>query len=458
MAARSIKPDLIAATGGLLALLLAAYAARRRMAGPVAPADGARCRVVVVGSGFGGLNVAMQLAGSSDVDLTVIDARNHHVFQPLLYQVATAALAPEDIASPLRDIILASPHVQVMMETVTGVDLTGRHVLCGDLRVPYDELVIATGSRSSYFGHDEWAAAAPSLKNLDDALELRRRILSTFEQADAASDPAEQARLLTFVLIGAGPTGVEMAGSIAELSRDRLRRDWKLHHLRPRVLLVEAGKWVLAEFAPDLSQNAVGALGELGVEIRTGARVTGIEAGQVHLGDETIHAATIIWTAGTAATPVADWLGVKPAHGGRVQVGPDLRVAGHADIRVIGDAAMALDQQGKPLPALAPVAKQQGEYVARSILHRLRGQQELEPFRYRDYGSMATIGRGRAIAQLGRVHLTGFPGWALWACAHIFFLIGFRNRVLVSAQWVLAFVTNQRPGELILGRLGSSAD
>lgn len=457
MAARSVKPDLLAIAGGVVALSLAARFALRRRRGAVAPEGGSPCHVVVIGAGFGGLSAALELAGAPEVHLTVIDTQNHHVFQPLLYQVATAALSPEDIASPVRDILPAEARAHVVMETVTGIDTSRRQVLCGDRRVPYDELVIATGSRSSYFGHDDWAEAAPSLKTLDDALELRRRILSSFEQADASTDPAEQARLLTFVLIGAGPTGVEMAGSIAEMGRERLWLDWELRAVRPRVLLVEAGERVLAAFASDLSENAVEALGRLGVEVRTDTRVTAIEKGQVHLGDEIIRAATIVWTAGTAAAPVAEWLGVKPGRGGRVEVGPDLRVAGREQVQAIGDVALALDRKGAPLPALAPVAKQQGSYVAHAILRRLRGQPAPGPFRYRDYGTMATIGRGKAVAQFGPVHLTGVVGWVLWAGAHIFFLIGFRNRFLVSAQWMFAFATNQRPGQLIIGRLPGSA-
>jgi len=438
-------PALLAALAGT-ALLLSA----RRGAAPRQQRRRAGCRVVVVGAGFGGLHAALRLAGKPGVDLTVIDAHNHHLFQPLLYQVATAALAPSDIASPLRGTIPADGSTRVLMGSVTGIDTASRHVAWDGGSVPYDELIIATGSTPSYFGHDDWARAAPGLKTLDDALHLRRRILMAFERASRAGS-AERGRLLTFVLIGGGPTGVEMAGSIAELAHDLLRHDYDMPDAKARIVLIEAGDRVLPEFAPDLSQNAADALGQLGVDIRTGTRVTGIEEGVVHLHDETLAVETVIWTAGTAATPVADWLGVKPGHGGRVPVGADLSVAGHPEVRIIGDASLAKDAQGKPLPGLAPVAKQQGCYAADAILRRLRRGRAPAPFAYRDYGTLATIGRGRAVAEFGRVHLTGEVAWLLWAVAHIFFLIGFRNRVMVSAQWAFAYATRQRTDRVIIG-------
>ncbi len=443
--------------GAGLAMLLVARLAQQHRARRAANAAAPRCRVVVVGAGFGGLSAALNLARCPQVDLTVIDGQNHHLFQPLLYQVATAALSPADIASPVRDIIPVTPYARVMMGSVTAVDPAAGHVTCAGQVVPYDELVIATGSRPSYFGHDEWERHAPGLKSLHDALDLRGRILSAFEEACIATSGEEQRRLLTFVLIGAGPTGVEMAGSIAELSREMLALDHELKDAKPRIVLVEAGERVLAEFPPDLSGNAADALRALGVEIRTGAPVDGIEEGVVHLKDVSIPAATIIWAAGTAATPVADWLGLKPGRGGRVPVTGDLRAEGHARIRVIGDVALALDRHGKPLPALAPVAKQQGDYVARAIVRRLNGRGVPRPFAYRDYGTMATIGRAKAVAEFGPVHMTGLPAWCLWAVAHIFFLIGFRNRFMVSAQWAYAFATDTRPGRLITGRLEQPA-
>jgi len=440
---------LLAALGGAAAIsLLSRPAPRRRRRATPTPH-----RVVVIGAGFGGLQAALRLARQRDVDLTVIDAHNHHLFQPLLYQVATAALSPADIASPLRGIIPASDRTHVLVETVTGVDTQARHVVCDGGVVPYDELIIATGSQVSYFGHEPWAAAAPGLKTLDDALDLRHRVLAAFEQASIAATEGEQAKCLTFVLIGAGPTGVEMAGSIAELARDMLARDYDMRLKRARIVLIEAGARVLEAFPPDLSQNAADALADLGVDIRTGTRVTRIESGVVHLGKESIPTQTVIWTAGTTATPVADWLGVAPGHGGRVPVDAALRVAGQPAIHVIGDAALAVDAHGKPLPGLAPVAKQQGAYVARAILRRLRGRGAPRPFSYRDYGNLATIGRNKAVAEFGPVHLTGFPAWLTWAAAHIFFLISFRNRVMVTAQWAFAYATDQRAGRLIIKRL-----
>ena len=401
-----------------------------------------RCRVVVIGAGFGGLQAALRLAGRPGVDLTVIDAQSHHLFQPLLYQVATGALAPADIAPPLRSTIPAGGGTRVLTGSVTGIDVKSRRIAWNGGTIAYDELIVATGSTPSYFGHDDWARAAPGLKTLEDALELRGRILRAFERASRTSG-VERERLLTFVLIGGGPTGVEMAGAIAELARDLLKHDHETPDTKARIVLIEAGDRVLPEFTPDLSQSAAAALDQLGVEIRSGTRVTAIEEGLVHLHEETLAADTVIWTAGTAATPVAQWLGIKPGHGGRVPVGADLTVTGHPELRVIGDASLAKDARGNPLPGLAPVAKQQGRYAAGAILRRHRGRRAPGAFAYRDYGTLATIGRGRAVAEFGRVHLTGEVAWLLWAAAHIFFLIGFRNRIMVSAQWAFAYITHQ---------------
>jgi NADH dehydrogenase len=451
MAPRHILRDALPVIGLGLAAFALARVARQRRDAPGHAGVGGRCRVVVVGAGFGGLSAALTLSRSPAVDLTLIDAQNHHLFQPLLYQVATSSLSPADIAHPVRDIIPALPRTHVMMGAVTGIDTAARHVLCDGRRVRYDELIIATGSRTSYFGHDDWVEFAPGLKTLHDALDLRARILLAFERACNTDDPAERARQLTFVLIGAGPAGVEMAGSIAELSRETMAQDHELSHATPRIILIEAGKRVLAEFAADVSAYAAGALGRLGVEVRTGARVTGMEAGAVHLDNETIRAGTIFWAAGMTATPVAEWLGVAPAHGGKVEVAGDLSVPGCPGVRVIGDAALAKDSRGKTLPGLAPVAKQQGAYAAQAILRALARRPASPPFRYRDYGTLATIGRARAVAQFGPVHITGLPAWGLWAVAHIFFLIGFRNRLMVSGQWAFAFATDRRPGRLIAG-------
>ncbi len=454
------KSQALTLLGGAATMLLVAGLASRRASRATAGrnsrarrrAGPPHHRVVVVGAGFGGLQAALHLARRRDIDLTLIDGHNHHLFQPLLYQVATAALSPADIASPVRGIIPASDHTRVLMATVTGVDTQARQVLTEAGAVPYDELIIATGSQPSYFGHESWAKAAPGLKTLDDALALRRSILEAFEQASVAGTAAEQARLLTFVLIGGGPTGVEMAGSIAELARDLLAHDYAMGQRRARIVLVEAGPRILDAFAPDLSEDAAKALTGLGIEIRTGTRVTGIETGLVHLHDESIAAGTVIWAAGTDATPVAKWLGVKPGHGGRVAVDADLRVPGLHGVSVIGDAALALGADGKPLPGLAPVAKQQGGYVARAILRRMRGRSASGPFAYRDYGALATIGRNKAVAEFGPVHLSGRPAWLMWAVAHIFFLISFRNKVMVSTQWAFAYATHQRANRLIIAR------
>ncbi len=447
---RPATPAVLSVLAAGAAMFLVARVTQQRRPPAAAPAR-PRCRVVVLGAGFGGLNAALPLAQSDAVELTVIDVQNHHLFQPLLYQVATAALSPADIASPVRDVIPALPRTRVMMGAVTGIDTRARQVICSGQRIPYDELIVATGSQPSYFGNDQWAAYAPGLKTLHDALDLRGRLLLAFERACVEQDAKERNRLLTFVLIGAGPTGVEMAGSIAELSREMLAQDHELSHVAPRIILIEAGKRVLETFPEDLSADAARALRALGVEIRTGTKVTGMEDGVVHLEHGSLAAATIVWAAGTAATPVADWLDVKPGHGGRVEVGRDLVVPGHPGVRVIGDAALAKGADGKPLPGLAPVAKQQGEYVAKSILRRLAGRPSSRPFRYRDYGTMATIGRAKAVAEIGPLHLNGLPAWLLWAAAHIFFLIGFRSRVMVSLQWGFSFLADRRPGRLIAG-------
>ncbi len=412
---------------------------------------GRRHRVVIVGAGFGGLQAAQALQRDPDVDLFVIDQHNHHLFQPLLYQVATAALAADDISTPLRDEVGSSQRTHVRMGVVSGVDTAERVVICDGQRIGYDTLVLATGSETSYFGNASWQQHARGLKALNDALSLRQQILSVFERAaNLAADDPDRRKLLTFALIGGGATGVEMAGAIAGLARDeRLRSFGGDPRMKARVVLVEAGASLLAHFPPELSQRARDDLAEMGVEIHIGTNVTDITSGAVHVGGEVISAETIIWTAGVAATPVAAWLGIKPGHGGRVSVQPDLSVPGYPEIFVIGDAAEAFDERGKPLPGLAPVAKQQGDYVGRLIRARLDGQPALGPFRYHDFGTLATIGRNRAVAQFGKVHLTGFAAWLMWAVAHIFFLIGFRNRFLVSSKWLFAYAIHDRGGRVI---------
>lgn len=409
-----------------------------------------RPRVVIVGAGFGGLSATLALA-RAPVDITLIDRRNYHLFQPLLYQVATAGLSPADIAYPIRSTVRRHANVEVILGKVADVDLPGRAVLIGDRRVPYDTLVIATGARHAYFGHDEWEKYAPGLKKIEDATEIRRRILLAFERAEAAADDAERRKLLTFVIVGGGPTGVEMAGAVVELARMALSRDFR--HIDPgraRVILVEAAPRVLLSFPESQSETARRSLEKLGVEVRLGKPVTACDADGVIVGEERIDAATVIWAAGVAASPAARWLKAEKDRAGRVKVNRGLTLPGHPEVFVIGDTAAAEDGTGKLLPGVAPVAKQQGSYVARAIAARLRGE-EVPPFRYRDLGNMATIGRKAAIADLGWLRLSGLPAWLLWGLVHIAFLIGFRNRIAVLLDWLWAYVTFQRGARLITG-------
>lgn len=413
------------------------------------PAAPPRPRVVILGAGFGGLAAAKALA-RAPVDVTVIDQRNHHLFQPLLYQVATAGLSPADIATPIRSVIGRNANTEVLLGTVTGVDRAAREVILADRRLAYDTLVIATGARHAYFGHDEWERFAPGLKRVEDATVIRRRILLAFEQAEGAMTQEERRRLLNFCVIGAGPTGVEMAGAIAELARVALARDF--HHIDPRdarVILVEAGPRVLPAFDERLSAKALGALQALGIEVRLGSPVTRCDATGITLsGGERIETSTIVWGAGVAASPAAGWLGVPPDRVGRVPVGPDLTLPGDPGIFVIGDTAAATGADGKPLPGLAPVAKQQGAYVARVIRARLAGR-TAPPFRYRSYGNMATIGRGKAVAEIAGLRISGRLAWLLWGVVHVALLIGFRNRAAVLLDWAWSYVTFRRGARLI---------
>lgn len=408
--------------------------------------------VVIIGAGFGGLSAAKALAGE-DVCVTVIDRRNHHLFQPLLYQVATAALSPAQVAAPIRSILRKQQNATILLGEVVGVDANKREVrLAGDHapRIPFDYLVIATGARHSYFGHDEWQEYAVGLKSLEDATEIRRRILIAFEKAEAECDPIERRRQLSFAIIGAGPTGVEIAGAIAEISRHALASDFRnIDPRSTRVVLIEAGPRVLPAFPESLSLDAKARLESLGVEVRLGAPVTACDKDGVIVGDERVPARTIIWAAGVAASPAALWLGAPADRAGRAIVGPDLSVAGQERIFVIGDTASAKGPDGKPLPGLAPVAKQQGEYVARVIASRVAGRASATPFVYRSFGNLATIGRAAAIADLGRVRLTGLAAWLMWSIAHIFFLIGFRNRVTVTMDWLWSYITFERGARLI---------
>jgi NADH:ubiquinone reductase (H+-translocating) len=411
-------------------------------------------RVVIVGAGFGGLTAAKALAGSP-FDVTVIDQHNYHLFQPLLYQVATAGLSPADIASPIRGILAPARNVNVVLGQVSGVDTARREVIAEGRRIPFDHLILATGAQHAYFGHDDWAASAPGLKTIDDATYIRRRILLAFEKAETEADPQERARLLNFVVVGGGPTGVEMAGAIAELANRALAKDFRSIDPRcARVILVEAAPRLLTPFEPSLSQAAKLSLEQLGVDVRLGAAVTAVDAAGVSIGAERIEARTVIWGAGVVASPAGRWLGTETDRAGRVKVAPDLSVPGHPNIFVIGDTAALNGADGKPLPGVAPVAKQQGQYVADLLIARQAGK-SVAPFRYRDFGSLATIGRKRAIVQMGRFKLKGFLAWVLWSVAHIYFLIGFRNRLVVATNWLWNYVTFQRGTRLITGMSGA---
>ena len=412
-------------------------------------------RVVIIGAGFGGLSAAKSLA-KGPCRITLIDRHNYHLFQPLLYQVATAALSPADIASPIRGIFRRYQNVKVILANVSGIDVDRREVIAEGHHVPFDKLIIATGAQHGYFGHDDWAGYAPGLKTIDDATYLRRRILLAFEKAETESDAAERRRLLDFVIVGGGPTGVEMAGAVAELAKSALASDFRaIDPRQARIILVEAELRLLTAFDPSLSEAAKRSLEELGVEVQLGVRVTAADCGGVSLGSERIEARTIIWGAGVMASPAGRWLGVPTNRVGRVFVGPDLSIPGHADIFVIGDVAHALDPDGKPLPGVAPVAKQQGRYVADLIKARGAEITRPAPFPYRDSGLLATIGRKRAVAQIGKIKLRGFIAWLLWSVAHIYFLIGFRNRVVVAMSWAWSYITFQRGTRLITGLSGS---
>jgi len=411
-----------------------------------------RPRIVIVGAGFGGLSAAVGLAGA-DADVTVVDRRNYHLFQPLLYQVATAGLSPAQIASPIRAILRRAGNVRVVLGKVSGVDRERRVVKVDDRPgLAYDHLILATGARHAYFGHDDWEAVAPGLKTIDDATGIRRRILTAFENAEAADSPEARRRLLTFVVIGGGPTGVEMAGAIAELAHAALRHDFRTVDPREaRIVLVEAGARLLASFPEALSTAARDSLERLHVEVRLGAAVSACDADGVTIGEQRLDAATIVWAAGVAASPAARWLGVEADRVGRVKVAADLSLPGHPEIFVIGDTAQVADATGRPLPGLAPVAKQQGAYVARLLRSRIAGRPPPPPFRYRSFGTMATIGRRAAVADFGWVRFDGTLAWLLWGAVHISFLIGFRNRLIVILDWLWSYVTFQSGARLITG-------
>jgi NADH dehydrogenase len=407
--------------------------------------------VVIVGGGFGGLFAAKALK-RMPVRVTLVDRHNHHVFQPLLYQVATAGLSPGDIAAPIRWVLRHQDNVRVLLADVQRIDLAGRRVdLDGGQSLTYDYLILAAGATSSYFDHDEWAAHAPSLKTLDDALELRAKTLRAYEMAERTADPGLRKKLLTFVLVGGGPTGVEMAGAIAEIARQTLADEFRsIRTAEARVLLIEAGPSILGTFPEKLREAARESLTRLGVDVRERTAVTKIEDGRVWLGDEAIDAETIIWTAGVRASSLGATLGVPLDRAGRVLVDPDLSVPGHPDAFVVGDMAGLLDPNGRQYPGVSQVAMQQAAHAARMI-GRSMEQQPRRPFRYKDLGNMATIGRNAAIADLGWLRLAGFPAWLLWLFIHIVWLIGFRNRILVLIQWAGAYLTYQRSVRLITG-------
>ena len=405
--------------------------------------------VVIIGGGFGGLSAARALA-KAPVRVTLIDRRNHHLFQPLLYQVATAGLSPGDIASPIRWILRRQENVRVLLAEATAIDAAGKRVLLDEGQdLEFDALIVSTGATHAYFGHDEWQPVAPGLKTLEDGLEIRRRVLLAFERAELETDPAARERWLNFVVVGAGPTGVEMAGALAELARN-MRRDFRsVDPRRARVILVEGGSAVLPTFPPRLGAFAARALARLGVEVRTNATVTGIDERGVAVGAERIESATVLWAAGVAASPLGRTLNAPLDRAGRVLVNADLTVPGHPDIYVVGDlAAFVHTPDARPLPGVAPVAMQQAAHAATNAVRALEGEPR-ERFMYRNPGNLATIGRAAAVADFGRLKFTGYVAWLLWLFVHIMKLTGFRNRVLVFVQWAFAYFTHQRSIRLI---------
>ena len=411
--------------------------------------------VVIVGGGFGGLYAAQAL-GKTDLRVTIIDRNNYHLFQPLLYQVATAALSVGDIAQPIRSVLNKYRNVATMMAEVTAIDLTAKTVETSAGPLTYDYLIIAAGATSTYFGHADWEPLAPTLKSVSDAFEIRRRILSAFESAELEKDEAKRRELLTFVIIGGGPTGVELAGTIAEISRQTLKNDFRvIDPTQAQVILLQSGARVLPEYPEDLSQSAENQLKNHGVEVRTNSRVTGITADSVQVGDTVIATKTAIWTAGVAPSPLAKTLNIPLDKGGRVPVQPDLTIAGHPEAYVIGDLA-SFTQDGAPLPGIAPVAIQQGVAAAANIFHEAHGEARVW-FRYHDRGMMATIGRAAAVGKIKDKHLSGFVAWMGWLVVHLYFLIGFDNRVMVLFSWFWSYVTSQRNARLITGALHRDA-
>jgi NADH:ubiquinone reductase (H+-translocating) len=412
--------------------------------------DKSRPRVVVVGAGFGGLNAAQKLA-RLPVQITVVDRKNHHTFQPLLYQVATAGLSPGEIAAPIRWILRAHPNIEVLLEEVREFNLKSRSVVTNEAVLPYDYLVIAAGASHAYFGHPEWEPLAPGLKTIEDALEIRRRVLLAFELAERQALAGASDFPLNFVVVGAGPTGVELAGTLAEISRHALANEFRaINPARTRILLIEGGPRVLAAYSEDLSMKSEEQLKHLGVEVSTSHMVTRVEPGAVWVGDNRIPASVILWAAGVAASPLGQKLGVPLDRAGRVIVQPDLSIPGHPEVFVIGDLASLQDEHGKMLPGVAPVAIQQGKWVAGTIARDLEHQPRRN-FQYHDKGSLATIGRAAGVAQFPGFSLSGYFAWLAWLFVHVFFLIGFRNRLIVMIQWAWSYLTYERGARLITG-------
>ena len=409
-----------------------------------------RKHVVILGAGFAGLAAAKALAGAP-VDITLVDRRNYHLFQPLLYQVATAGLSPADIAWPIRSLFSRQKNVAVIMAEVTSVNVTKAKVETTEGDLAFDYLISATGAQHAYFGHSEWQHFAPGLKTIGDATKLRRRVLLAFERAETTDDATDRRKLLTFVLVGGGPTGVEMAGALAELTHRALARDFRrCNPHEARIILVEEADRLLTSFPPSLSDYTARKLKQMGVEVRLGRPISHCDARGVRLGDEAIDSATVIWTAGVAATPVAKWLGVSADQAGRVPVEPDLSVKGHPNVFVVGDAAALNDSTGRPIPGIAPAAKQQGRYVGRLLGAKAAGGPEPK-FRYRHYGNLATIGRNAAVIDFGAVRLKGSTAWWIWGMAHIYFLIGVRAPLLVAMQWLWSYLTFGKGARLITG-------
>jgi NADH:ubiquinone reductase (H+-translocating) len=409
-----------------------------------------RPRIVVIGSGFGGLEATRALA-KLPVQITLIDRKNHHTFQPLLYQVATAGISPAEIAAPIRWILRGRKNVEVLMDEVVDFDLARKVVKSPNLEIPYDYLVVAAGAQHSYFGHEEWEPLAPGLKTVEDALEIRRRVLLAFELAEREAAAGQPQSNLNFVIVGGGPTGVELAGTLAEIANQVLKNDFRsIDPKHTKILLLEGGPRILPTYAPDLSESAVRQLQKLGVQVRAPAMVTKITPGAVWVGNERIPATVILWAAGVAASSLGRKLGAPVDRAGRVLVNPDLTIPGHREVFVVGDLATLKDENDRPLPGVAPVAMQEGRYVAKTIARDLKNLPR-ENFHYLDKGSLATIGRAAAVAEIRKIHISGYFAWLAWLFIHVFFLIGFRNRLIVLIQWAWSYFTYERGARLITG-------